>query len=338
MPPDLRTASNLSSRCRHEFSASARERGERYDDSALEVSCTCPHFDDGFFCKHLYAFLLELDAATARPVVGGTGRIDLFDVLPESFELVIDEANHTDSDMPAPARDDPRWSRLAAPAVPARRTKREVYYVASLDRAGPGAALEVQLFERADSGGEGRLRSLTVRPYEIDGYYCPEDEPALRALADCASRDSAYLGASYSQSPMAFHSCRIARGLQPLVIPLLARTGRLFRSRPDAPPTPLSVANLIALRWDGDTPYRVAPRLARSPTADGWQLDAELRGPEVLRLDELDAVLSSGLCMTGDRIVRQLQERKRGLAEAIVSGTAQGVRDLTREDLEILLG
>jgi uncharacterized Zn finger protein len=47
-----------------------------WSESDLASSCTCPHFDQGFFCKHLVALGLavideEVAPATTAPLEGG---------------------------------------------------------------------------------------------------------------------------------------------------------------------------------------------------------------------------------------------------------------------------
>jgi len=354
MPP--RQAPKLSTRCRHGFSSIIRERGAAYHregrvhvDGAseaqaratvrgsagtdysvsvraadeeespangLEVWCSCPHFERGFACKHLWAFLLELDAIGRAPRVGDSAAVEL--LAPEDDEGVgffLDDEDADDDEPfeaavgvfasdPSDRPDALAWA-AAAMEAPARRPSRAVHYVLSLAHEHVDASLQVRLFESGRSGAEGRLETLAVSPDEIEGRYAPEDEEALRVLLGCA-RDgptyvSDYSGYGFVGAPV--HAATIPAGLQPLVVPVLARTGRLFRSAKPAA-RPRSVEDLTPLRWDGASPFSVATRLVASRQRDAWQLELELRGTDPPRMEALDAVLGSGLVLAGERIVR----------------------------------
>ena len=45
----------------------------------LGAGCTCPMYESGSFCKHIWATLLEMDAAGTGERVPGTEELDLFE-------------------------------------------------------------------------------------------------------------------------------------------------------------------------------------------------------------------------------------------------------------------
>ncbi len=47
------------------------------DDRILTASCTCPHYKQGVFCKHIAATILQADKAGIGPRVPGNGRLNL---------------------------------------------------------------------------------------------------------------------------------------------------------------------------------------------------------------------------------------------------------------------
>jgi superfamily II DNA or RNA helicase len=133
----------LSERVSGEFSATARERGEKYfargrvdigsegaglvyatvegtqfhevslelDGGALLASCDCPHFDSGVPCKHLWAAILAAERRGLLPVANPAADIDLILDLDIDYLEPGDEEYGEDFRLLSP-------SRPAAPAPP----------------------------------------------------------------------------------------------------------------------------------------------------------------------------------------------------------------------------
>jgi superfamily II DNA or RNA helicase len=360
LPP----TSALTRRCFHEFGARERARGSSYrcegrvgiggvrgreargvvrgsgerlyfvslrvveggDDPLVEAGCTCPRFESGHPCKHLWAFLEELDRTPRGFEIPGDGPVVL---LPES-EYDEDELLEPDEEWPfgdplgpddasgdeegdpeataprasGPGRPPlpPAWiERLRAERpAPALAERREIYYVISPEQAAESGRLELRLVQREwkRSGGPGRLKALTVRESELASFPEP-DASALAALLPCAA-DSYF---AY-RSGAGVHAFSIARGLRPLLLPLLARTGRLCAAPLLVGQGVASDAPLVALRWDGEVPYAVDLRLEAAEACAGFRLVCELGGETPLPVAELRGVLAPDLAFARDRIVR----------------------------------
>lgn len=124
---------SLAKRCQHEFTAATRNKGDSYwrrdmvtilvlDEDHVEASvegsrsnrytvmcdwsesgrditatCTCPHYGDGSFCKHLWATLRAVDDRSPG-IVSGTGRIDLAYEYDEEESFEYDHFDDDDDD------------------------------------------------------------------------------------------------------------------------------------------------------------------------------------------------------------------------------------------------
>ncbi len=169
------------------------------------------------------------------------------------------------------------------------------------ERARPGHPIDVRLFEAKRSTGGQRLKPLTVKPLEIGGAWSREDEEALQILAACTNEAPDRPDALPLRSARPFHNRAIAPGLQPLVLPRLARTGRLCRLPRSQAAT---ASKLIPLRWDAERGFDTTPRLVPHRNGTDWQLVAELRGVDAPDAAEIEAVFGNGLALVGDRIIR----------------------------------
>ena len=323
--------------------AVVRGQGGRYrvslrrveDEAAepfVEGSCSCPRFEQTIACKHLWALLVELDSNPRGFSIPGEEPLDL---MPE----LDDDEDEADSDeagvlevqraarshpggqplrggaisgrtraggSPHGAPDALAWLEGVGSPAPAHSASgsREIYYVIEPEAITSSGWIELRLLqrERNRAGELGRLKTLSIRSSEVDGLPEP-DASALAALLPCAASHSPYFSTWYPAGSAA-HDFTIAPGLQPLLLPLLARTGRLC-----APPLPVNpgappAEALVPLRWEGDSPYALHLRLEPSANGEGWRLLGELQGPEPFRPDELRGIAAGGLAILRDRIVR----------------------------------
>jgi len=282
---------------------------------ALELRCSCPHFLRGSRCKHLWAFLRALDEQGDGPQIPGAGAIPIRERhAPSASPATRVPRPAPPVGRPAAAgtgtRPDPErlgwWLVESAPSHPGGgrtvpTSDRRIYYVLTTERARPGHPIDIRLFEAERATNGQRLKPLTVRPLEIGGSWSREDEEALQILADCTNEAPDRPDGPPLRSARPFHNRAIAAGLQPLVLPRLARTGRLCRLPRSRAAT---TANLIALRWDAERAFDATPRLVAGRDGADWQLVAELRGVDAPDAARIAAVFGNGLALLGDRIIR----------------------------------
>lgn len=291
-------------------------------EPALELRCSCPHFVRGFSCKHLWAFLRALDERRIGPRIPGAGAIRIREVhgpgaSPATRRPRPEAAAGRPATEPAgaatrsgsrPDRERPDWwlaetppSHPSGTRPAATRSDRRIYYLLTTERARPGQPIDVRLFEAERSTNGRRLKPLTVKPLEIGGAWSREDAEALQILADCTNETPDRPDTPPLRSARPFHNRAIAPGLQPLVLPRLARTGRLCRLPRSQAAT---ASNLIPLRWDAERGFDATPRLVPGRNDGEWQLVAELRGVDAPDAAETEAVFGNGLALLGDRIIR----------------------------------
>ncbi len=226
--------------------------------------------------------------------------------------------------------------------------------VAQLDERG---AVVVRQHGTAYDGTLGQRSARRVLLDGSDGSSSPADARALAALR---------LGAPRQEAPDPYDPYRSHHGygrrapraigvwIDPAVldriVPAVAASGRLGWLEPAADRS----AELRALRWDGDVPFRI--RLVMRGTDRGMSATASLvRASEDVAMPALAAMFGGGCAAIGDRLIRiedgaelarwwaedtvedeilELQDRKRALLEARArhprrSGSARrmGVRD-----------
>lgn len=136
------------------------------DDDKAAVTCTCPHFDEGHYCKHIWASLLALDRQEMGE--GGTKSPALDAVGPAA-----PKARKRDASPQRPIRPaEPEWvsrltllspSRVHQPASSALLDAKLLYYVISTELSQRHGGLVVEVRHRATP--RGGLSSL--KPYRI---------------------------------------------------------------------------------------------------------------------------------------------------------------------------
>ncbi len=130
------------------------------------ITCTCPHFDEGHYCKHIWGTLLALDRQ--RMGEGGGNGADLSSVGP-----VAPKARKRDAGPQRPIRPaEPEWVSRLALLSPSRAHQsssftpldaKQLYYVISTELSQRHGGLVIEVRHRASlRGGLGSLK-----PYRI---------------------------------------------------------------------------------------------------------------------------------------------------------------------------
>ena len=289
--------------------------------TTLAVFCSCPRFADGVYCKHLFALFRHLDRAGSVFEAPDLGPIRLRRSAGERFE--IDEradGSVDDPNEPAyrrrAARPAPRAAlrKPLAPALPgwliAAQELREralphglpgeLLYVVSL--AGFHSDLWVQMMRRIrlKSGDWSRPLPTSV-PHAAIAQLAEPDRAALLALGGCRS-----LGYSSYAEEQAVGRRAIPEGLRDLILPLLARTGRLCE---------LEGSELRFLQVEPE-PVSAHMQIERANAAGMLRVSLALRGAGVSDPQELRALNRSGLALAGDRILRLADPEAAALVES----------------------
>lgn len=272
--------------------AAPGEDAESYGET-LFAYCECPHFDRvGAGCKHLWAFILEIDQSGLWLDASGSGDLDLIssdDASGASRDDSRDsdgsgdhhrgdqESSHDRSVVASSAsRSDPTrpWQFLAS-ATPRKRTQpRVLHYIA---RYSTESRWTIELFESPTSSDKGKdkgtdnctLRRVSLDVMSIAESLSAEDRVALRALA---GGEEAALGGAYGSgfyggrsryAGMDTSQYEFSDSLATFVLPILATTTRLYWAPLVRMYTTLERADLEIVRWHGDAPLSVSFRLAK---------------------------------------------------------------------------
>jgi len=279
--------------------ALAEPRGE---SATLRVSCACPRFSDGHHCKHLYAVLVELERAGRLFEVPGLGAIRLArDVADSDLEAEDDSLEEDwEAALPVPPRraplrsptDPSRWllglTTLREQAAAAAARDGELLFTIARLQYAAGPVVQLMRRKRLKSGEWAQPRDATIPGHEIRSHPEP-DRAALRALLACRSP-----GDSSSYGMEAVTRRELPEGLQLLVLPVLARTGRLCEL----------VDGRFRFLGFSPEPVRVELRVAAGEKQGTLRFEAALSGAGVSQPEELHWVLPSGLARAGDHFVR----------------------------------
>ena len=180
----------LAQRCNHEFDSKTKARGEDYSRSghvsftqvrrtgaAAQVKgsygtaylveldwsetkegfvsgrCTCPRFDDGFLCKHLWAFLLKLDEEGYASQVPGNGPLDVVDLDDWKDDGWNEDEDGWDEDAGDDWIDAPRRVASAGRHTPGNNNGGQVALAATSDKAVASRASWRQVLQSLKSSG-----------------------------------------------------------------------------------------------------------------------------------------------------------------------------------------
>ncbi len=270
----------------------------------LATACTCPHFEDGWLCKHIWAVLREIDAQQLIVPPPGT-------VMNEPDLLADDELFDAPPTMKPvlkfptkPGARPPSWRRTlsdiaqkAAYDAPMHHSARapasretETRYVLQLDSVGYGGALPIRPECRflKQNGGWSKWKSVSA--LERAPGLSDED---FRLAAAIMGATNVY---GYSYSSYAYGGAALGAALARL-LPQVCGSGRLYAVRGDREFGPLA--------WDGGEPWRFELELASETPGAAMELRGCLiRGEERRELHEPVLLLSAGWAIWPDRITR----------------------------------
>ncbi len=296
-----------------------------YADSALEVYCSCPAFEQYGPCKHIWAAILEADkcgalsaaqqAGTLRLVDGADGfpsDEDDFGEDEDAYPLGDPKIQVPKFDVPAasvarsPAK--PLWkeqldsiSSLTSEQLSRSRPKSwplgfEVAYVLNVtgSRQAGAAVLSLQCRNRKKNGEWTVFKSLRVSPEQALQLPDPKDTEVVLSLHGRQSGYS-YYGDYYGSSSYEY-SLPPEQAVK--VLPELAALGRLWHNHG----TPGE--SLVPIDWDPGDPWQFWARIRRNER-DLWELRGELRRDSgKLSLTAPKLLLSAGLLLSGNTLAR----------------------------------
>jgi superfamily II DNA or RNA helicase len=271
----------------HEYLVSLRR-----EDANLWVFCSCPFFESGEPCKHVWAAILAADEAKALRGLAGD--------LPRRL-LTPSGLQERTRPLPAPTWRDTLNQLAVSPAAPPApgpaAEGREIVYLLDL----PDTLKRQQLVVRVATGRreeDGSWEAVTPLSLNRDALpLLPEPDRTLLSLLSLAAGDTVpqrWTLAGYAQLPAV---CELSPPAARIVVPRLGATDR-FRLRPD------KEARIGApLVWDPGPPWEVRLEI-REEEDGGLRLAAALeRDGERLAAGPTPIVLgASGFLLAENRL------------------------------------
>jgi superfamily II DNA or RNA helicase len=270
----------------------------KLDEGSLQVSCTCPYYQDQGPCKHLWAVLLEADRRTLLADALIVKSLNLTDDVEELDAEDVSEWETPRPPVPAPYA--PRWQDelgLIQQIVSRKRAGRtefsrgfEILYVIDLSASNASGSLTIEPFSRSrkKDGEWSVLKEFRVAPSDAAELPDPLDADAISAIF--GSQEYYYQGSPYGSRRRVLSAPLAAK-----LVPPLAKAGRLLmddkRSSKERQP----------VAWDEGGPWEF--RLAmRRGEHDQWSISGSLcRGEARLALDE-PLLITENLVFTQGRV------------------------------------
>jgi superfamily II DNA or RNA helicase len=285
-----------------------------YLDGVLSLFCDCPHFQDGFACKHLWAAILAAEneghlsaaASVSRMVLDGDDPGPDFDSdeQPEAWNSARPPFYLSPRRGDALSTKSPHWKQqvtdlLNSSAEPGRPgdvwpAKRGIRYLVDVPLSVSKGALILQL-EAIDRKGDGT--SGKPKPLSMKRSWLPqlgqEDREIVSVLTGSSGADYYVYGYAYGTLPNSFH---VPDELSLLIVPMLMRTGRCYlrlEPRVDAE---------LPLEWD-EREWEFGLELSR--TDRGCRLTGMLHRREERMELSVPRLITTG-CVFTDRYVAPL--------------------------------
>jgi hypothetical protein len=243
--------------------------------STFSVACTCPYFEGGEECKHIWATMLAADNANYLSAVDQRWPLRLAyndEDADELQELLLQNAHEAVKDQ------QPLWQQQLSTITNAvkldRSTARgkwpegrEIYYIVDqlYTRSSRQLSIEIGFREPKKNGEWGKIKTGRMQQHEMAKLPDPEDRRLLSILS--GSRESYWAGLSYANDfPNRF---AVSNALQHFVLPMMCATGRCILRSTDRN------VEFQKIEWDDTTTWQFWLVVERND--DGYQLKALLR-------------------------------------------------------------
>ncbi len=327
----------------------------------LVAHCTCPFFDQGDLCKHIWASILQADesgwgasrgeGAKFLPVEWGGEERPADRIVYEDEET---QAYDDDFDVPpkrkarrqepskaafggvASTDDGPfDWQQLlrgigktARPrAQPDASRAKELWYGVNFGESKDRGELTLELFQRDErpNGSWSPLKPVKFDRHEARALPAGPDRLILGLLFGAESNVPVFPSYKTQAMPVRTGVFEVPPTLYGLALKMLARTNRCA-----AIEVASSLPNEAPLQFDEGEPWHFELALKVDPTAAparDWLLEGRIRrGDELLPLTAPKALLAGGLVLFSDRIAKLVplsEDECRWATELRENGAAQ---------------
>ncbi|MEM7394473.1 MAG: SWIM zinc finger family protein, partial [Verrucomicrobiota bacterium] len=283
-------------------------------DNGMVARCDCPHFNEGFFCKHIWAVLMaadkeaQFDPPSGPPVSAVRDDVDE-EVWDEDSAIDIPDYSSPQKQaiqFPGAATGPERgksWQAVLG-SVPgyqpvehsgAAGRESEVRYAIDIqDVFKRGMVLYIEQRARKKNGDWGKVKPLRCSPEDIARLPERTDREILSLLSEWTNpwhQNSYYRPKTESNFPM-------PEGLQPVLIPMLCESGRFFLYDYED-------RQLGPLTWDGDSRWSFGMTMTENKQQESFLITGRLIDEDrEVPLAEPAFLLRNGWIYWNDRISR----------------------------------
>jgi superfamily II DNA or RNA helicase len=275
---------------------------------SLDVACTCPYFEKGEECKHIWATILTADSRQYLKGASLVTRLSLVLDYVAAAELRDDadtqlpltekghdgKANPLRSTAPSqiseqavqgkvkiPQEPEPVWRRQLSLITNSVRANpvaepddwpsgREILYLIDPDTSRSSGKLSVEIGyrERNMKGAWGKIKSQRIPASAVSTLRDPADQQILAMLS--GARDGYWSGYDYG-GYLVSNRFALSTPLQQLVMPLMCGTGRCVWRAPE------KNAELQFIRWDDEGAWQFWLTLQLDEATNEYTLRGVLR-------------------------------------------------------------
>ena len=271
---------------------------------SLDVACTCPYFEKGEECKHVWATMLAADSNQYLT------RVDLMPKLQIRYDedAVKELRESSKNEQPAvknKAEEQPVWQRQLSLITSNAKanlvsvsnkwsSRREIFYIIDVgsSRINNRLSFEIKYRERRMNGDWSKLRSERIPKSAIASLKEPADREILAILSGATGGYFAPFDQNYNSVATYFS---ISNALQPVLFPLMCSTGRCVLNSKEQDPV------LQPIDWDNGAPWQFWLDVQRDDSTNEYLIRPLLRRDEE-QIDIGSAVLLiEDLLITPDR-------------------------------------
>jgi len=273
-----------------------------YEPGSLLVDCTCPYFDGGDQCKHIWAAILAADVSRFAPQAGQESDLQLTTLNEvDDGPVNLDPVGSPDGihlpqfirHMKPAAPPEPAWKSVLArhirptyiPPIEPWPANREIIYQVDIDEAlaGRGFTLKIAYRQVKQNGDWSKPRRLRLTWEEADALPDADDRKIIAMLAGSDRQDG---WRSYSQHGVA-EQYALSASLRNVLVPMMCGTGRCWLIKE-------TEGNAALLRLDDGAPWEFRIEIVR----DEKRKEYVVRGV-LVRGGEKKELSSPGLLVPG---------------------------------------
>ncbi len=232
-----------------------------HDDDALVVSCTCLSFEEGNFCKHIWAVVRFAEAKGVLPAVAGSrpfrlmADVDSLLETPPAAGGAADRQGNPAQPVVISPSDWRRWfaqlGQQARAAVCGEDTAQEILYFVNVEHTRARGLLVVDILSRTRKldGDWGRPRPIALSVGQIGALPEADDRQVLALLSGV--RECVDWGPPTEWSPVP-PTVQIPMTALKILMPLLCATGRCWLRLSDEAAALQDILQQPPLRWEAE--------------------------------------------------------------------------------------